>query len=123
MASRIPDLVVDSKLEVECFEDYSIQTRLVSDPATGQRRTLQQERWQRTKVLGRGTFGVVWLEKCATGPSLGKLRAVKEIIKQTASASATAYSRELEAIAKFSQEKVGSHLGKFNKQGIYTDYA
>ncbi len=66
---------------------------------------------------------MVWLEECVTGPSLGKVCAVKEIVKQTASASATAYSRELEAMAKFSQEKVCSRLRNSRKQGMYADYA
>jgi hypothetical protein len=107
MASSLPDLITDSKLEVESFKDYSIQTRLVSNPATGQRRTRQQERWQRIKELGRGSFGTVWLEECTAGPSSGEVRAVKELCKNPTSVS-TNYYRELEAIAKFSQERVST---------------
>ncbi len=108
MAPNLPDLVVDSEFEVECFKDYSIQIRLVSNPETGQRRIRERERWQRLKELGRGSFGVVWLEECTEGPSTGDVRAVKEIRKGTATASN--YSRELEAIAKFSQKRVALDL-------------
>jgi hypothetical protein len=72
-----------------------------------QRRIREQERWQRTKHLGSGSFGVVWLETCTEGSSSGRVRAVKEIVKGTASVTVV-YSRELEAIAKFSQEKVSN---------------
>lgn len=106
MALNISDRIIDSKIEVESFDGYTIQTRLVSNPATRQRPTRERERWQRTKKLGKGSYGVVWLEKCTTGPSSGDVRAVKEFDKQIANMSIK-YHRELEAIAKFSQEKVG----------------
>jgi hypothetical protein len=115
MAPSVSGLVVDSKLDVKCFKDYSIQTRLVSN--LGQRRTREQERWEVTKELGRGSYGVVWLEKCTAGPSSGEVRAVKELMKGTTSIK---YGRELEAIAKFSQDKVG-HAYK-SKEGLCTDY-
>ncbi len=108
MAPSISDLIVDSELEVECFKDYSIQITFVSNPATGQRRIRERERWQRSKERGSGSFGVVWLEKCTEGPSTGDIRAVKEIRKGTATVSN--YSRELEAIAKFSQKRVSLDL-------------
>jgi hypothetical protein len=44
------------------------------------------------------------LEECLTVPE--KLRAVKEIPKLSPSSGLPEYSRELEAIAKFSQQKV-----------------
>jgi hypothetical protein len=106
-SSRISDLIVDSRLEVKSFGDYSIQTRHVSTAHSQQRRIREQERGQRTKHLGSGSFGVVWLETCTEGSSSGRVRAVKEIVKGTASVPVV-YSRELEAIAKFSQEKVSN---------------
>ncbi|KAF4626726.1 hypothetical protein G7Y89_g11431 [Cudoniella acicularis] len=104
MAPNVSDLIIDSKLEVESFDNYTIQTRLISNPAIRQRPTRERERWQRTKKLGNGSYGVVWLEKCTTGPSLGEVRAVKAFDKEIANMSIK-YQRELEAIAKFSQEK------------------
>jgi hypothetical protein len=108
MAPNISDLITDSKLEIEIFTDHTLQTAFISNPVTGQRRTRKQEKWQRTKKLGSGGFGVVWLESCTAGPSSGKLRAVKELTKGTTNVSPN-YYQELEAIAKFSQERVG-HL-------------
>lgn len=65
-----------------------------------------ESKWQRTKELGRGSFGVVWLEKCTSGPDLGQVWAVKELRKGTRTVSPVSYARELEAIAKFSLERV-----------------
>ncbi len=62
------------------------------------------KRWQVTEELGKGSFGIVRLEKCTSGPATGQVRAVKELVKRAAVAN---YYRELEAIAKFSQYKVG----------------
>lgn len=113
---NISDLVIDSKLEVESFDDHIIQTRLVSNAVTGQRRTREQERWERIKVLREGAYGTVSLEKCTGGPSSGELRAVKSLKNATTVGPAN-YYRELEAIAKFSQQKVC--YGRHAEQKIY----
>ena len=112
MEQSPPDLVRDSQLEATVVADHTLQTVYVSNPTTGQRRTRTEERWQRIRDLGRGASGQVWLHKCVSGPSSGQVRAVKEIWKETASsapgiAPPINYYRELEAIAKFSQKKVG----------------
>jgi calcium/calmodulin-dependent protein kinase I len=103
---RVSDLVTDSKLEIDVFDNYTVQTSYISDPRKGQRRARVQQKWQRLNELGRGSFGVVWLEKCAAGPDQGQLRAVKEVRKEAANVAPN-YYRELEAISKFSQERVG----------------
>jgi len=105
MPPDIPDLVRDTELEVQIFPDHVIQTVYVSNQTAGERRTREQEVWQRNKKLGEGGFGVVWREKCRAGPSSGRLRAVKKINKGTVNVIPN-YYRELEAMAKFSQEKV-----------------
>ena len=46
--------------------------------------------------------------QCLSGPNSGQLRAVKELRKDASHESVLDYRRELEAIAKFSQERVGS---------------
>jgi calcium/calmodulin-dependent protein kinase I len=102
---HLPDHVLDWKLEVYVDEKSTIQTRYISDPAKGLWRSRVQETWQRTRRLGRGAFGVVNLEECASGPSQGQLRAVKELHKGTVT-PLVYYSRELEAIVKFSHERV-----------------
>jgi hypothetical protein len=116
MAPNTSDFIKDTRLEIEVFADHTIQTTFVSNPTTGQRRTQVHERWQRTKELGHGSFGVVRLEECTTGPSLGELRAVKELRKGTVDVSPN-YYKELEAIAKFSQERVGT-LDTLDKEYI-----
>lgn len=107
MAEGMSDLVHDTRLETTVIGNQTIHTKYVSNPATGQRRERLEETWERTKELGRGSFGVVWLEKCTSGPSSGKVWAVKELRKAPGNISFSNYSRELEAIAKFSQERVG----------------
>jgi hypothetical protein len=64
--------------------------------------------WQRTfKPLGRGGMGEVYREECISGNSAGEVRAVKAIQKPNPQiASKIDYSRELEAIARFSQPQV-----------------
>ena len=117
MAGEQSDLVRDSKLECTISSNSTVHVKHVSDPATGLRRVRTEELWQRTKQLGQGGFGIVWLEKCTSGPNNGKARAVKCIAKVLAepsrASSVVDYNRELEAIAKFSQERVRdpfSHL-------------
>lgn len=106
MDDVLPDLVLDSKLECTVLGDHTIHTKYISNPATGLRRARVESKWQRTKELGRGSLGVVWLEKCTSGPNLGQVYAVKELRKGTRTVPPASYARELEAIAKFSQERV-----------------
>jgi hypothetical protein len=108
MSAALSDLVLDSKLQAEVFDDHTLQTNYISNPSIGERRVRVEEKWQRTKRLGSGSYGVVWLEKCLSGPNPGQLRAVKELSKNASHGSTLDYRRELEAIAKFSQERVGS---------------
>ncbi|KAK3317702.1 calcium/calmodulin-dependent protein kinase type 1B, partial [Cercophora scortea] len=82
-----------------------IQTEFISNPATGQRRAPCERRWEPTEELGRGSYGVVTLEKCTSGPASGQVRAVKRLEKGAGHHASLSYRRELEAIAKFSQEK------------------
>ncbi|KAH6867378.1 kinase-like domain-containing protein, partial [Thelonectria olida] len=108
MDDVISDLVRDWKLDSTIASDgCTIQTKYVSNPATGQWRTPVVEKWERAKNLGRGTFGVVRLEHCTSGPSAGEVRAVKEI--QTAFGSSkvepVVLFRELLAIIKFSHKR------------------
>src|SRR5205814_9192082 len=58
------------------------------------------------RSLGTGAFGTVWLEKLVTENGEIQHRAVKEIRKSAQKSKAVDYSRELEAIAKFSHPKV-----------------
>ena len=107
---QLSDLVRDLRLEAgDASQGQAIvvvHTRYVSNVETGERRTRVEERWERCQKLGHGAFGSVWLQRCVSGPAAGKLRAVKEIQKASATSDASSLHRELEAIARFSQERV-----------------
>ncbi|KAH7012921.1 kinase-like domain-containing protein [Ilyonectria destructans] len=106
MDDVLPEPVRDWKLETTVCDGYTLQTRHVSNQATGLWRTPVQERWQRTKKLGQGGFGVVWLEQCTEGVSAGQVRAVKQIQTSFGNQTVTPkmLSSELSAIIKFSQK-------------------
>lgn len=102
MATRkLPDLLNDSKLLVELHGTHAHYFSICNDNSAGQirRRTWKKETWTRTKRLGGGATGEVWLEKCHTGDKTGQLQAVKVISK----GSQFDIYQELETIAKFSQ--------------------
>ena len=102
--TAIPDIVQDSKLEAAFYLDpeHTQHTHYVSGNISNQRRLRKEQRWKKEKELGRGGFGIIWLERCIQGDSKGEVRAVKKIQKLESSY----YYRELEAIALFSQTKV-----------------
>ncbi|KAL4946942.1 kinase-like domain-containing protein [Aspergillus filifer] len=95
---QLPDLVKDTKIAVEL-------------------RAWSRETWTRTKLLGGGATGEVWLEECHTGAKKGQLQAVKVVSK---SINFNVYE-ELETIAKFSQS-TGKYECLFVKSlGWYED--
>lgn len=102
--THVPDLVQVSKLDTDFYSDpeYTQHVRYVSGSNTKQRSIRKEEKWKRERKLGRGSFGVVWLERCIQGDDKGEVRAVKEIQKPESSD----YYRELEAVALFSHTKV-----------------
>ncbi|KAH7128878.1 kinase-like domain-containing protein [Dactylonectria macrodidyma] len=115
MSGLNSDLVRDSKLETRFIGGATHHAVLVSDPALGRRRQLEDERWSREQRLGGGGYGTIWLERCTDGRKKGSLRAVKEIFKPASSSSSTNsldYGRELEAIAKFSNDKYADYFVK-----------
>jgi hypothetical protein len=103
--SRLPDLVLDSRLRTEFRDSITIHSYLEIDDAGG--RYSREEYWTRDQFLGRGGFGQVRLERCATkGTMEGSLRAVKIINKPLDPSESLDFNRELEAIAKFSNDRV-----------------
>ena len=100
----VPDLVQISMLDTTFHSDpeYTLHVKYVSGSTANQRRVRKEERWKRERKLGRGGFGIVWLERCTQGDSKGEVRAVKEVPKRESGD----YYRELEAIALFSHTKV-----------------
>ncbi|CAH0050694.1 unnamed protein product [Clonostachys solani] len=105
----VSDLVRDSKLIAFQTDDASIVRHIVytSNPHMRQRRMKTEEAWKRREKLGTGAFGQVYLEELLNGSETGKLRAVKEIAKTPPQdpRKEIDYTRELEAIAKFSHPK------------------
>ncbi|ETS83229.1 hypothetical protein PFICI_05105 [Pestalotiopsis fici W106-1] len=102
---RAPDLVHDSKLETTFIAHDTHHVSYKSITSKRQRKVRVDEVWCRKRRIGDGTYGRVWLESCTEGPQAGELRAVKEISKIQANNAETDYTRELEAIMKFSQTK------------------
>jgi hypothetical protein len=75
----------------------------------GQEVVHYQSVFKRQSRLGRGGFGEVWLEQCVSGHQVGALRAVKHLQKPTTMLGQVQqidYRQELDAIARFSSEKV-----------------
>lgn len=101
--SCFSDLVRVSKLETQFHSDseYTQHVQYVSGSTPRQRSVYKEEKW-RERGLGRGSFGIVWLERCILGDSEGKVRALKKLQKFQSSDC----HRELEAIAFFSHRKV-----------------
>lgn len=103
--ASISDLVRDSKLETKFYPGYTQHVYYASGATPRQRKARKEERWERVRSLGAGAFGIVWLEKFVTENAEVKHRAVKEIRKTVRRRKAADYSRELEAIAKFSHSR------------------
>jgi hypothetical protein len=101
----VSDLVKDSKLDTQFKGGLTVHVSYVSGASSRQRKIRKEETWRRLKQLGSGAYGTVWLENESTEQ---KVRAVKTIRKQADGSTPIDYSRELEAIAKFSHVKVSS---------------
>jgi serine/threonine protein kinase len=104
----LPDLVKDWKLRTAVKGDITRHLIETSGRTTSQRKVRIEQQWRRTTRLGEGSFGVVWKEVLIEGKSESKERAVKVIRKRAQKSKTLDYSRELEAIAKFSHPKVSA---------------
>ncbi|CAG8015659.1 unnamed protein product [Penicillium olsonii] len=100
--SHISDLVRDSRLPTHFLPNNTIHTFFESSTASDRcaRRQRRIEQWVRSRELGRGSFGIVWLEQCTEED---RVRAVKEIAKKEIREKT--YHRELEAVVKFSHPR------------------
>ncbi|KAI1152794.1 kinase-like protein [Nemania diffusa] len=105
MARHASRLVVASKLETEfltgCVKHRSSTT---------------EEIWDVQSEIGKGTFGVVRIERCRvstlhpSSSSRNPLRAVKVIKKPDAAGQSWDYMKELEAIAQFSSQQYAPYF-------------
>ncbi|KAH8121630.1 protein kinase-like protein [Trichoderma asperelloides] len=98
--SGLSDIVRDWKIETEVYAEYIKHIFYESGSSARERHIRKEEKWERQKRLGEGGYGTVYLEKCVQGDKQEKLRAVKMIKSQDFK-----YSRELDAIIKFSHHK------------------
>ena len=104
---RIPDLVLDSRLCTR-FRDSIITHSYLEVDSVGKRFS-REEHWISERIIGRGGFGQVRLERCMVeGAKQDSLRAVKAINKPFNLSDPFDFNRELEAIAKFSNDRVSS---------------
>ncbi|KAJ5180620.1 hypothetical protein N7492_003830 [Penicillium capsulatum] len=104
--SPMSDLVKDARLSTRNELEYTIHTFLESTSVEGRRprRREREEIWERKQHLDIGICGTVWLEECVSNGD-SKLRAVKEVRKIAPGSRSMDYSRELEAITRFSQQR------------------
>jgi hypothetical protein len=92
------DLVDFFRLDASFDPIYAV-TRENVRAADGKRRTVVKE-WKRTKRLGNGASGTVWLEK---ETEKGDLRAVKEVSKNGSITARIDYTQELVALGHLSK--------------------
>ena len=109
MLPRLPDLVADAHLETKFLsESHTVHFYTESGHEPGERTVDRQEHWSRQKRINRGAYGEVFLEKCVKGKREYELRATKRIDVNKTPIDISEYTRELEAIAKFSHRRVSS---------------
>lgn len=102
---RLPELVRDSLLDTQFVSGITVHTY----PGP---RGDRQEVWKREKSIGSGGSGRVWLETCIDGHSQGPSQRAVKCVPIGASSEVISYSRELEALAKFSQRKVSGYASR-----------
>ncbi|KAH8682605.1 hypothetical protein BX600DRAFT_492614 [Xylariales sp. PMI_506] len=106
MQSQVSDLIRDSKLVTLFNGDVVRHISHVSDMAGRRRKVKKEVRWKKQRELGSGAYGRVWLQECMEKGEDQQLRAVKELARRGDKSNQVDLERELEAIAKFSNDKV-----------------
>jgi hypothetical protein len=109
--SNLPELVRDSELKVTFEETEENGLVTLHARPLGYRNSSEDQRWRYEKTIGYGGAGLVLLQRKTCGPGIERM-AVKQM-KLTAGTDLTSdnpvsrrYVRELDALAKFAQEKV-----------------
>lgn len=91
--STPPPTLGHYKLETEFHDGYVVNRTYEWDYSVRREKSLVK--WKRGKTLGKGAFGVVWLEQEETG---GELRAVKCLERTSAVLIESGVTRELLAL-------------------------
>ena len=104
MDQPLPDTVTDNELASEVTENFTVHTYL-QESENGPPQSAD-EIWKRKEHLGSGSYGTVWLETCTLGKKVGQYRAVKMITYNERRLPFSLIVRELDAIGKFSRNKV-----------------
>jgi hypothetical protein len=97
------DLIEHFKLDAQIYDDHTLHTEYVSDPARGMRKARVEKRWYKERHIGHGAFGDVWLEVQKEHDRVTAKRAVKSIQKRRMESVKIDYKRELLALAKLSR--------------------
>ncbi|KAI9778689.1 MAG: hypothetical protein M1839_007920 [Geoglossum umbratile] len=96
------DLLEHFRLDATVTADCTTHIEYKTDRARGIRKEKVERRWYRTQCIGRGTFGIVWLEVKEENDGVEK-RAVKVIEKNGMQHLRVDYKKELLALSKFSK--------------------
>ncbi|KAK7414264.1 hypothetical protein QQX98_006861 [Neonectria punicea] len=111
----LPELVRDSKLPTILQHDLTIHAK-----PPGRRNAPRQAIWRQERILGHGGYGVVSLQRrWSKGSATPDFRAVKQIQISNPGSGVGSFVHELEALAKFSQDKYADFFVK--SQGWYLD--
>lgn len=100
------DLVDHFKLETAFLPEHTLHTYYKSDSLDGRRKVKIVKRWRKTRIVGEGNFGSVWLELEEDGSE----RAVKAISRRLCSHNIIDYRKEVAAMARLSKVTVTFHL-------------
>jgi hypothetical protein len=111
MPGNPTDFVLDLKLKTEFLDGCVRHMRYTQGSPSTESRIRVEEIWDIKSTLGRGSYGIVRLERRrpTSTPSLEppyRVRAVKEISKTVTGGNRWDYMKELETIAKFSHPRV-----------------
>jgi hypothetical protein len=108
MPPGLSDLVLDTQIRVKF--DYQVVYRFTFESArvSGKyvRRQERRQAWKEDRFLGDGSFGDVYLHQCSSSENETQIQAVKTIDKARMAKQKIDIYKEIEAIAKFSQQKV-----------------
>ncbi|KAK4574843.1 hypothetical protein LTR86_001685 [Recurvomyces mirabilis] len=107
MAAQSTDIVQLAKLDAEVSSDGLTTRHKYRTTARWGYGSVEKEAvWKRVSAVGSGGFSTVYKEEAVSGEMIGALRAVQSIHKPLLQHAGTInYERELEAVARFSQQK------------------